>query len=58
MKIYIIRHGETDWNKVRRLQGRSDIPLNEEGRRLARITGEALSKCEFQVYLYQSFAKG
>ena len=47
MKIYIIRHGETDWNKVRRLQGRSDIPLNEEGRRLARITGEALSSVNF-----------
>ena len=47
MKIYIIRHGETDWNKVRRLQGRSDIPLNEEGRRLARITGEALSSVDF-----------
>ena len=48
MKIYIIRHGETDWNKVRRLQGRSDIPLNEEGRRLARITGEALSSVTFR----------
>ena len=48
MKIYIIRHGETDWNKVRRLQGRSDIPLNEEGRRLARITGEALSSVNFR----------
>lgn len=48
MKIYIIRHGETDWNKVRRLQGRSDIPLNEEGRRLARITGEALSSVKFR----------
>ena len=49
MKIYIIRHGETDWNKVRRLQGRSDIPLNEEGRRLARITGEALSSVNFRA---------
>ena len=58
MKIYIIRHGETDWNKVRRLQGRSDIPLNEEGRRLARITGEALSSVNFRCILYQSFAKG
>lgn len=52
MKIYIIRHGETDWNKVRRLQGRSDIPLNEEGRRLARITGEALSSVNFRcIYI-------
>ena len=25
MKLYLIRHGETDWNKVRRLQGQSDF---------------------------------
>jgi uncharacterized phosphatase len=31
MKICIIRHGETDWNKQGKLQGREDIPLNEEG---------------------------
>ena len=43
MKIYMMRHGETDWNIIRRLQGRSDIPLNEEGRRLARVTAEALA---------------
>ena len=47
MRIYIIRHGETDWNTIKRLQGRSDIELNDQGRRLARITAEALKDVEF-----------
>ena len=42
MKIYLFRHGETDWNKERRLQGHSDIPLNTYGRELAVKTAEAL----------------
>lgn len=42
MEIYIVRHGETLWNKEKRLQGRTDIDLNENGRDLARKTGEAL----------------
>ena len=29
--IYIVRHGQTDWNKQKRLQGRADVPLNENG---------------------------
>jgi broad specificity phosphatase PhoE len=33
MRIYLIRHGETEWNKVRRFQGRSNLPLNEAGRK-------------------------
>lgn len=33
--LYIMRHGQTDWNVLRKLQGRTDIPLNEEGRRMA-----------------------
>ena len=42
MKLYIIRHGETEWNKVKRLQGQTDIPLAEEGIRLARETGAGM----------------
>ena len=31
MKIYLMRHGETDWNQERRLQGQKDIAMNENG---------------------------
>lgn len=47
MIIYLFRHGETDWNKARRLQGQSDISLNEFGRELAVKTAEALKNVKF-----------
>lgn len=33
--LYIIRHGKTEWNAKHKLQGRTDIPLNEDGRIMA-----------------------
>ena len=34
--LYIMRHGKTEWNELHKLQGRTNIPLNEDGRQMAR----------------------
>lgn len=47
MDIYLIRHGETDWNKIKRLQGITDIPLNAYGIELAEKTAEGLKDIPF-----------
>ncbi len=40
--FYFVRHGETDWNAERRLQGQLDIPLNDVGRRQSAQCGNIL----------------
>ncbi|EIT85408.1 phosphoglycerate mutase [Fictibacillus macauensis ZFHKF-1] len=42
--IAIVRHGCTDWNIQKRLQGARDIPLNEQGRKQAEVLGKRLSE--------------
>ena len=44
MRIWFVRHGETEWNRTKRYQGHSDIPLNENGRRQAQETASLLAK--------------
>jgi uncharacterized phosphatase len=41
--IALVRHGETDWNRERRIQGSTDIPMNERGRAQSRATAERLA---------------
>lgn len=47
--LYIMRHGKTEWNELHKLQGRTDIPLNEEGRQMAKIAGEKYKDINFDV---------
>lgn len=47
--LYIIRHGKTDWNEKKKLQGRTDIPLNDEGRKMAVEAGVAYKDVHFDV---------
>ena len=49
MLIYLIRHGVTQWNALKKVQGSADIPLAEEGILLARRTGEALKDVPFDI---------
>ena len=43
MKLYLIRHGQTDWNVAGKIQGSTDIPLNDMGKRQAACLAEGMA---------------
>lgn len=47
--IYFVRHGQTDWNKIGKMQGHIDIELNNEGKQQAMIVKEKLSGVKFDM---------
>lgn len=47
--FYIVRHGQTDWNILKKVQGQKDIPLNEVGESQAQSTRELLEDVRFDV---------
>lgn len=47
--LYLVRHGETEWNRQRRIQGSADIPLNDLGREQAAETGRLLTRRDWDA---------
>jgi len=44
MNIYLLRHGETEYTKIKRIQGKSQVPLNEEGLNMAENAANTIKK--------------
>lgn len=49
MKIYLVRHGQTDWNVEGRMQGCRDIPLNDNGKKQMEELGERLHSIDLKI---------
>lgn len=45
--IYFIRHGQTDWNLKKLMQGQTDVPLNDTGRNQAKVIAKSLQNISF-----------
>ena len=50
-QIYLIRHGETEWSLSGQHTGTTDIPLTENGRKVARLLEPVLAKETFALVL-------
>ena len=49
MIFYFVRHGETDWNVAKKIQGTTDVPLNENGLRQARELADKLVSGSYEI---------
>jgi broad specificity phosphatase PhoE len=50
-EVVLVRHGETEWSRVGKHTGRTDVPLTEHGRRQAEAVGAALRDRDFALVL-------
>lgn len=57
MQVWLVRHGETLWNRERRFQGHEDIPLSDQGRAEARACAALLKGLHFDALFSSDLAR-
>lgn len=57
LRLLLVRHGETDWNRQGRFQGRIDVPLNQTGREQARQVAEFLRQVPIDFAISSPLAR-
>jgi probable phosphoglycerate mutase len=55
--FYFLRHGETNWNVARRLQGQTDIPLNDHGRAQASAVSELVLNLDIDKFCVSQLSR-
>ena len=55
--VYVVRHGETEWNAEGRVQGHTDVSLSEQGRCQAQVLGQRLAEVAFDVAYCSDLAR-
>ena len=58
MKIYLVRHGQTDWNYQKKIQGQQDVDINEQGIRQAEKLAEILKNVPFEYAVCSPLMRG
>ncbi len=57
LRLLLVRHGETEWNRQGRFQGQIDVPLNENGRSQAAQAGEFLKSVQIDQAISSSMLR-
>lgn len=57
VRLLLVRHGETEWNRQTRFQGQIDVPLNDNGRQQAQKAGEFLQNVEIDFAVSSTMAR-
>lgn len=53
-RVILVRHGQTEWNRVERFRGHADVPLNETGLKQAEATGRRVAEKWKPIAVYSS----